>query len=215
MLTATLALCALVVAVAVLVTVPWRPSFALEARGAPDGSWAVAGGIGLAGCSLSFARARSTPTLVALAIFGRTVVRRKLVAAPASTTAGPGALDRATGAYQRLERWVDPLELAIFLVDETGRVGVRDVEGHVEVGLADVALAGRIAGVLIAAAALLSPFGRLRHAIDWSGREHLDASVSLRLRFSPALLVFDGARFVLKNVRRRRVLATPAPAPGA
>jgi hypothetical protein len=186
---------------------PWRVGIAVEAQGDPSGAWALAGGAELFSCSASVARARGAPAVLELRAFGRRLVRRVLP--PSSEPSG-----KRSALYRRLARRIDPFDLLFFLVAETERLSVRDLEGSVHLGLRDVALAGQIAGLLAVASALAGPFGRLGHSIDWSGREHLDASVSLSLRFSPALLFWDTVRFAARAVRpRRRPLGPPAPRP--
>jgi hypothetical protein len=180
-----------------LVAMPWRVALALEAQGAPSGAWVLAGGAQLFGCAASVARARGTPVVIELRAFGRRLWSR--TGPPAPRPAAPPAKSRLT----ELVRRVDPIDLLLFLMDERRRVAVRDLDATVRLGLADVALAGEIAGVLAVLSALGSPFGRLRHEIDWTGREHLDASVSLSIRFSPALLVWDTLRFAARARAQR------------
>jgi hypothetical protein len=185
------------VALVALAVVPWRVGLSLQAHGDPGGAWAIAGGAELLGCAASVAQARGTPLVLELRAFGRGVLCRPLVAPPAPERPRPPR----PGRLRNLARRVDPVDLAFFLAGERRRLAVRDLEASVELGLHDVALAGQVAGALAVLSALGSPFGRLRHAIDWSGPERLDAGLSCSLRFSPALLVWDTLRFAARSLR--------------
>jgi hypothetical protein len=196
MLVAAVVTLGVLVAVALGVTVPWRLALSVQAHGDPGGAWAVAGGAQLFACAASVAQARGTPLVVELRAFGRRVLLRKLGPRPAPKPAPAGGGDR----LRRLARRVDPVELVLFLAGERRRVAVRDLDASVDLALHDVALAGQVAGALAVLSALGSPFGRLRHRIDWAGPEHLDASVSLSLRFSPALLACDTLRFAARSL---------------
>lgn len=188
--------------------IPWRLGLALRARGDAQGAWAVAGGAELLAFAATGAAARGTPMIVELRAFGRSLLRRLFPPdgppPPPKAPAKPEPKVSLVERYRRLSRVADPVDLLIFLVSERRRLSVRDVEASVCLGLADAALAGEIAGVLMVISALSSPFGRLDHQIDWSGREHVEASLSLSLRFSPALLVWDTARFLARAQWQRR-----------
>jgi hypothetical protein len=199
-LAALLVIALAVTAAAILSARPWRLAIAMRAEGRPDGSWAVAGGVQGIGCSASVAAARGVEPVVDLRVLGRRVfpdaARRR------AGGAGPKrSLDGWRRGHRRLARWIDPLDLAAFLLEESRRIAVRDLEGSVRFGLHDVALAGEISGVLAAISALAAPFGRFDHEVDWTMREHLDASLSLTLRFTPAWIAWDCLRFVVRSIR--------------
>jgi hypothetical protein len=172
---------------------PWRLSIALSARGTPDGAWALAGGAQFAGVAATYTRARGVPASVGVRFLGVRVLPQRRA---------PRAPRRAP--WRRLAGWIDPLDVALFLVDEARHVTIRDLDATVRLGLSDVALAGEISGVLSVLSGLAAPFGRLRHEIDWSGREALEASVSASVCFAPALLLWDTGRFAARSLARRR-----------
>lgn len=203
MVTAAIVLAVVIAAILAVTAIPWRLELAAEARGEADGAWALAGGARLFALSASFARARGTPFVIEVRALRWLLMRRLL---PSPGAAPPPAPDEPSlrARYDALARWVDPIDLLLFLVGETERVAIRDLEGTVRFGLADVALAGRIAGALAVISAIGSPFGRLRHEVDWSGAEHLDASFSLTFRFTPALIAWDTARFAVRSFQARR-----------
>ena len=150
---------AALVAFVALAVVPWRVGLSLQAHGDPGGAWAVAGGAQLLGCAASVAQARGAPLVLELRAFGRRVLFRALGASPAPARPRPPRSDY----LRRLARRVDPVDLAFFLAGERRRLAVRNLEGIVELGLHDVALAGQVAGALAVLSALGAPFGRLRH----------------------------------------------------
>jgi hypothetical protein len=197
---------------------PWRVGLALRARGDAKGAWALAGGAELFACAATVAGARGSPLIVDVRAFGRSLLRRLFP--PAKPRPAPKKPAKPTKPrplherYARFARWIDPFDLLVFLTAERRRLSIRDLDASVRLGLADVALAGEIAGVLAVLSALGSPFGRLRHEIDWSGREHVECSLSLSLRFSPALLAWDTARFLVSSLRfKRRARAELVPTP--
>src|SRR5262245_16733524 len=133
-------------AVATFLAVPWRIKIAAQARGEPDGSWAAGGGAQLFVCSATAAQARGTPLVVEVRALGRSFVRRMFPSGAKELPKKPEkqAPERTLGErWDALARWVDPIDLAIFLAGESGRVGIRDVDASVSFGLRDVDLAGR------------------------------------------------------------------------
>jgi hypothetical protein len=194
---AALAVAGLVALALAVLALPWRLTVALSARGVADGGWALAGGAQLAGLAATYSRARGVPGALGLHLLGRRVLPRPRKALP---PAAPPPRAREGG----LPRWIDPIDLALFVLDERRRVAVRELDARVRLGLQDVALAGQLSGMLAILSALAAPLGRLRHEVDWSGDESLEASVSATLRFTPALLLWDTSRFVARSMRGRR-----------
>jgi hypothetical protein len=216
-----LVLAVLALAAIVVVAWPWRVSLALRAQGDPGGAWAAGGGAQLSGGSISVAAARGTPVVVEVRLFGRRLLRRVIpdpAAKPkpalpekkADDKPEPSAMDR----YKRFSRWLDPIDLLLFLASERARITFDDLQGKVRLGLTDVALAGQIAGALAVLSALASPFGELDYALDWSGNEHLLVSISLSIRFTPALLGIDTARFLGRSLRLRNKASNDGAASG-
>jgi hypothetical protein len=198
---AALAFAGLAALLLAALALPWRLSIALSARGAADGGWALAGGAQLAGLAATYSRARDVPGALGVHLLGRRVLQRQRKAStPGAAKAAPPRRARTRG----LPRWIDPIDLALFVVGERRRVAIRELDASVRLGLHDVALAGELSGLLAVLSALAAPFGRLRHEVDWSGDESLEASVSATLRFSPALLLWDTSRFVARSMRGRR-----------
>lgn len=205
---------AAVAAIAVAVALPWRVSLALSARGAGDGGWALAGGAQLSAVAATYTRGRGVPGAVGVHVLGRRVWPRR----GAADRAKASAEESAEGAEQaekkeraarragklRWPRWIDPIDLALFVAGERRRLALRELDGRVRLALADVALAGQLSGLLAIASGLCAPFGRLHHEVDWAGEEALEASVSAQLRFSPALIVWDTALFFMRARREHR-----------
>lgn len=206
------ALVALGLIVAALVR--WRIAFALSGRGDPTGSWALAGGVELSIFALTFGAARGTPLIVEGRAFGRTLIRRLVPSGKEPEPEKKPAPKKPEKPSSRgFPRFLDPIDLLLFITAERRRIALRDLDASVSLGLHDVALAGQIAGMLSVISALLAPFGRLHHQIDWSGKEHLEGSLSLSIRFSPLLLAGDTIAFIFRSVFRRRRARDAAPAP--
>src|SRR5687767_5349428 len=136
----------LVAALIALVFLPLRVRFSLQGRGEPRGTWAVAGGAQLGPAAASGVAAATLPLSLSLHVFGRKVwqktarelrdARRKKQAEAADAEdaellireRAALAIERGSERYRRLERWFDPLDLALFLVRERRRIRLELVE---------------------------------------------------------------------------------------
>lgn len=200
---------AVVTALAVAVALPWRVSLALSARGAKGGGWALAGGAQLAAVAATYTRGRGVPGAVGVHVLGRRVWPRRGAAERGAAIAAKEEQeekkkDRSTEdrpSKLGWPRWLDPIDLALFVAGERRRLALRELDGRVRLALADVALAGQLSGLLAIASGLVAPFGRLRHEVDWAGEEALEASVSAQIRFSPGLILWDTALFFIRARR--------------
>lgn len=210
----SLAVAVIVCVAGVLALKRYVLSASVQGRGAPDGSWAIAGGASMAGLTITLAGARGVPFAIAVRLFGRTIVERKLAAIEAPKAPSK---ERASRLAAWLKRRIDPWSLAVFLFEELLLIQVKELDAEVELGLHDAALAGQIAGGLAVISALVSPLGALRYNVDWSGKERLAVSGSIAIAISPARIVWDTGRFVMasgaKRQPRQLTERTPSAAP--
>lgn len=197
----SLAVAVIVCVAGVLALKRYVLSASVQGRGAPDGSWAIAGGASMAGLTITLAGARGVPFAIAVRLFGRTIVERKLAAIEAPK-ASPE--ERPSRIVAWLKRRIDLWALAVFLFEELRLIHIKELDAEVELGLHDAALAGQIAGGLAVISALVSPLGALRYNVDWSGKERLAVSGSIAIAISPARIAWDTGRFVMASGARGR-----------
>lgn len=83
--------------------------------------------------------------------------------------------------------------------------GLRDValRGAFTCGFADPALTGKAAAWLYPLAGVVSPFGTLDVALDWSGKTVIDGDAEVSLRVVPARVAFEGLRFARHHIHSR------------
>jgi len=185
-----LALVVLVLALLVLCLVPVRVAFSLQARGEPEGDYAVAGGGQVGPFATTFVLAHQTPLQVEVRLFGRRLL-------------GPKREKRQPSrqpATRQLPAWVkrrlDPVELALFLGDERRRLALEWLTIDIDYSFRNVALTGQLLAALCALSALLPPSVQLRQHLSWdlAGRARL--ALDGRLRVWPGLFVIDSLRFL-------------------
>jgi hypothetical protein len=176
-----------------------------------------AGGVDIAGISVSTAGIAGGPGVVAVHLRSRETWRRAiarlsvdaffewldaLVARPA---APKGALSRL---FSRLKTALvartdvsDLPELGLRVL-----LGLRETAFHgaITCGFADPARTGKTAAVLFPIAGILAPFGALDLDFDWSGRTVVDGELDVSFRVVPAKVAFEGLRFVWCHVHLLR-----------
>src|SRR4051812_20105741 len=109
MLAAAVILALALAAIVGLAAVPWRIRIAAQARGEPDGSWALGGGAQTFACAATAARARGTPLVIEVRALGRKVVQRIFPSGAPSTPKPPekqAPKSTLRQRWDRLSRWV-------------------------------------------------------------------------------------------------------------
>ncbi|MFO0566899.1 MAG: hypothetical protein U0263_14620 [Polyangiaceae bacterium] len=217
------ALCVTLVLVG-LVFVPVVVGFNLQARGEPSGFWAIAGGAEFGPVAMSAIAARGIEAQVAVHAFGRKVLVRKLTGrkvepepepVPEPAEPVPSALARAEARYQRLARWLDPVDLALFVVGERRRIELLPTVVELEYGFRDIALTGKLLGALYALSAFLPSALELRQRPSWESTDRASLSGSGKIRIWPGRLCVDAAWYLIKSVKIRRRGAVGRGAPEA
>lgn len=186
---------------------PVRLSISVQGQ-ADEDRWAVAGGFSLWPLSASGAAAPGIAPRLVVHLLGR-----KLLTLSLASRAEWSQLPLAAW-WRRLERFVDPLELAAFLFAETRRISVESLQLEVKGGLPDPAATATVMGVLATAAGILAPLGSITYEPDWSGVPQGTLRGEVALRASPLLCFLDVLRFSFRNVHLRapaRPEAAPQP----
>jgi hypothetical protein len=205
----------LLAALVAIVVRPWRVAGKLKAT-TNESAASFAGGLDLAGLSLSAAAVLGGPGVVALHLGKRELWRRPISATTAAAFFDwlDEVLSRPAAKKGALGRLVERTKSALLArtdvsdLPEAGlRVlfGVRDVEleGWIVCGFADPALTGKAAAWLFPIAGVLAPFGTLDVSFDWSGRTRIDGEMDVSFRFVPAKVARELFRFALHHVHLR------------
>lgn len=209
----TLAIVALVLALVLvgLTLLPVRLRFSLQARGEPNGFWALAGGAQVGPVAASGIAAKGVPAHINVHAFGKKLWHKQLAEllqenpgdqAPEEPEEAPPA--RVSERYRKLERWLDPTDLLLFLVHERRRIEIEPTEIELEYGFRDIALTGKTLGAIFALTPLL-PAPIVIHQIPhWESSDRAAFAGSGSIRVWPGLLIVDAAWYLIRNVKIRR-----------
>lgn len=204
---AWIALAVLLIGV-LLVLLPVRLQLSMQGRGDPSGNWMLAGGGQIGPLALSGVGAQGLSPTAQLHLFGKQVWQRPLLEPPKTKKEEPererGAVKSARSAYARLSRWLDPLDLGLFVVRERRRVRVELLEVDLEYSFEDVALTGKVLGAVYMVSGLLPPPIVIRQTPSWESLDQAQVALVGKIRIRPGLVVLDSAIYVVKNLRIRR-----------
>lgn len=190
--------------------VPVRLRLSAEGRGDPSGRWAIAGGVSLGPVALAGVVASSVPARFTAQLWRRTFgpwligpLLAKLRRAP--TEASPDVplatrLDQLEHAFDRFDRWLDPVDLAAFLVAEKRRVEVNHMDITTRFADPDVALVGKVTGLVYVLSTLLGPRITITPEPVWSGESLVSFTLAGDVVVRPGLFVIDVLVYLVKNV---------------
>jgi hypothetical protein len=181
---------------------PLRLDVSLRARGTADGGWVVAGGLSLPLASLAFVWGRGVSPRLSVLLFGR-----KLSWNPRwgerLTRPVP---KRMKAASRRAWSRIDPLSLALKLLEERRHLRLRYLVIDLAYGFRDPLLTGRLVGALSVLSAVLPAAVELRQAPRWDFEDGWDVTVDGRAIMKPWLMLLDVAAYVVRQMGSR-----PAP----
>ncbi|MBE7480735.1 MAG: DUF2953 domain-containing protein [Polyangiaceae bacterium] len=192
-----------------LVLLPLTLHFSLQARGEPNGFWALGGGVQLGPFAGSGVAAKGVPAQLALHAFGRKLWSRKLgelgaERAEPEEPAEPPAKTKLRERFAKLERWFDPVDLFFFLVHERRRIELLPTIVDLEYGFRDIATTGKLLGAIYAISPLLPAPILVRQSPSWESLDRASLASSGAIRLWPGLLVVDAAWYLIRNVKVRR-----------
>jgi hypothetical protein len=192
-----------------------------EGRGDPTGRWAVAGGVAIGPVALAGVVAKGIPARLTAQVWRRTfgpwmvgALLEKLRRAPAEAEEEPslGArLDALEHALDRFERWLDPVDLALFLTEEKRRIEVKRLDVTTRFADADVALVGKLTGLVYVVSSMLGPRITITPEPVWTGESMVAFTLAGDVVVRPGLFVVDVLVYLVKNVHlmpRARVAPT-------
>lgn len=184
---------------------PIAVGFSFQGRLTPDGRWALAGGAEAGPVSCAVVAARGVAPRVVVVVAGRRVVEKTLSLPrperdpnrPSRTLAEE--LERAERIYRRVERFVDPAEVGLFLVQERRRVELGFLDAVVRFGADDVALTGKVTGAILVLDGILGGRISIRPDPVFSGEEVAEIRGKGRVRVWPARFVLDLFVFLVRH----------------
>ena len=191
-----------------------RISLDLRALGQASGAWAVAFGLELGPFQLAGVIGPAAPTTLEARLFGYKIALNRWMRAKKPVAPKPQAKPEPEKA-RRFPPWLDPIDALLFLLDERRHLRVEVLDVDLDYGFRDVALTGKIAGVLYALAGALPPPVKINQRPSWEGGETWQAHVVGRIALWPGLVLAEVLWYILRaRVRYRAAQPAPAPAQG-
>jgi hypothetical protein len=179
---------------------PLRFDVSGRARGDADGSWVLAGGVSLPALSLAIVAARGVPLQLSFLLFGR-----KLAWKPHwSQRLVRPVPKRVQAASRRAWARVDPLGLALKLLDERRHARLRYLVLDLAYGFRDPLLTGRLVGAISALSAVLPEPIEIRQAPRWDFEDGWQIGVDGRAIVRPWLMLLDIALYVVRQASHER-----------
>ena len=184
--------------VGALVYWPLRLDVSGRARGEPDGSWVVGGGVSLAAVSVALVWARGVSPQLSFLFFGK-----KLDFKPQwGRRLSRPVPERVKAASRRAWSRVDPLSLALKLLEERRHFRLRYCVLDLAYGFRDPVLTGQLVGAISALSAVLPRPFEVRQAPRWDFEDGWDVSVDGRAVVKPWLMLLDTGVYVVRQMVR-------------
>lgn len=184
---------------------PFQITMSLQARGAPDGQFAAAGGARFGPLTATVVIARGVPLNVGLVVFGHRLNRTSPRAQdhrPLDRAHEPEAAPPPPTTPRWVERLVSRLELSLvldYLFSGRRWIGLDGLDVGLDYSSRNVALTGQILAALCAASALLPSKVSLRHNPSWELVDRALLSVDGRFRLRPGWFVCDTLWFLMRT----------------
>lgn len=189
-------LAALVGLLVAMVWWPLRLDVNGRARGMADGSWVIGGGVSLSALSVALVWARGVSPQLSFLLFGRKLSFEprlgKRLARPVP--------ERVKAASRRAWHRVDPLDLALKVVEERKHVRVRYLLLDLAYGFRDPVLTGRLVGAIAALSAVLPSPIEVRQAPRWDFEDGWEIVVDGRAIVRPWLMLLDMGAYVVRQL---------------
>jgi hypothetical protein len=179
---------------------PLRLDASGKARGEPDGSWVVAGGVSLGVVGAAFVWARGISPQLSFLLFGK-----KLPWKPEWTKrASRPVPKRVKTASSRLWARIDPLQLGLKLLEERRHVQLRYLIVDLAYGFRDPLLTGRLVGAISVLSAVLPHPIEIRQSPRWDFEDGWEIGLDTRAIVRPWLMLLDIVVYVVSKLRHER-----------
>jgi hypothetical protein len=191
-----------------------RVSLDARALGQPSGTWALAFGLELSALQLAGVIGSAGATSLEARVLGRKISLARWARPKKQPARAPDPKSEQPKA-SRFPAWLDPIDALAFALDERRHLQIEALDIDLEYGFRDVALTGKIAGVLYALAGAVPPPVRINQRPSWEGGETWQAHVNGRVALWPGLVLVEVLWYMLRaRVRYRSAAPEPAPARG-
>jgi hypothetical protein len=180
---------------------PLRLEASGKAQGKADGSWVLACGLSISVASLALVWARGVSPQFTVLLFGRKL-RWKPKPRPGRAEA-PTTDPQPKRSSSWLVKRLDPLGLALQLVEERRHLRLRRLVLELSYGFRDPLLTGRLVGALSALGAVLPPPIELRQAPRWDFEDGWQVALDGRAVVKPWLILLDIAAYVVRQLSSR------------
>jgi hypothetical protein len=208
---ALVAMASAVALAAIALLSAFRLSIDARALGQPSGAWALAFGLELGALQLAGAVGPAAASSLEARVFGRKLARGRRRPKPTPKREAKGRAAKSS----RFPEWLDPIDALVFLLDERRHLSIEVLDVDLAYGFRDVALTGKIAGVLYALGGALPPPVRINQRPSWEGGETWQAHVNGRIALWPGLVLAEVLWYMLRaRLRRRPEAPGPVPARG-
>lgn len=177
---------------------PLRLDVSGRARGEPDGSWVIGGGVSLAALSVALVWARGVSPQLSFLVFGKKLDFKPNWGARITRPVP----ERVKAASRRAFRRVDPLGLALKLLDERRHLRVRYFVLDLAYGFRDPVLTGQLLGAISALSAVLPRPIEVRQSPRWDFEDGWEVSVDGRAVVKPWLMLLDTGVYVVRRMVR-------------
>jgi hypothetical protein len=180
----------------------------LDARavGQESGLWALAFGLEVGPFQLTGVLRSDTPKQLDAHLFGRRLSfggwRLRSRKAAAEKVVKPEKPKRPRAS--RLPPWLDPIDAALFLLDERRHLRIDELELELDYGFQDVALTGKLAGALYVLSGVLPAQVRINQNPRWQGAETWQAHVDGKFDLWPGLVLAEVLWYIIRARFRRR-----------
>jgi hypothetical protein len=194
----------LLLVVALLITLlvywPLRLEVSARGRGTADGGWVLAGGVSLEALSLAFVWGRGISPRLSLLLFGRKVSWKPHWSRQLTRPVPK----RVKAASRRAWARVEPLGLALKLLEERRHFRLRRLVVDLRYGFKDPLLTGRLVGALSVLSAVLPGAIELRQFPRWDFEDGWEATLDGRAVLKPWLMLLDVAAYVVRQMGSRQ-----------
>lgn len=191
----------------------------LQGRAEPNGTWALALGLGKGPLALSAVAVSGVAPFIACHLFGKQILRLPLLRgaddprkpAPESASSSEGrTISRIGRRLRRGFRRVDPVDAWLTWWDKTRVFEVSALELELEYSFRDVALTGQILAGLCVLSGVLPERYVIHHSPVWECEDRCAVVADLRFRIWPGRLLVHLLVFVLKHWKLGSLQATSA-----
>jgi hypothetical protein len=187
----------------------FRLSVDARAVGQPSGAWALAFGLELGAIQLAGVMGSAAAASLEGRFFGRKLALERFARRKRAPKPEPAAPPKKSSS---LPAWLDPIDALGFLLDERRHLRIEVLDVDLDYGFRDVALTGKIAGMLYALSGAVPPPVRINQRPSWEGGETWQAHVNGRIALWPGLVLVEVLWYMLRARLRRRPEA-PGPVP--